>query len=133
MVFGARSPTLSASVFGVNALVAVCRNNTDPQLIFTQLPDPPPTESWDCEALGLSVATGDSVRLFASARVPGASQDFSGTATRVAPNATVQCANTTQLVQVTVPFGNGSWSCTDGGLPISGGDIVSATITGTAE
>jgi len=127
------SVTLSATVFGVNALGATCENKTASRSIFTPLPDPSPGESWDCEALGLDVSAGDIVRLIVRARVPDPPARFTGTASRVALGATVRCVNQTQFVQVIVRLQDENWDCTDAGLPIAGGDIVFSTITGHAE
>lgn len=127
------APTLGASVTGVNSSFGLCRNLTTSQTVITPLQQPPPTESWDCEALGLTVAPGDAVRLVARSVVPPSTSTFQGTVTRVADGATAQCANITQMTQVIVPVVGGAWDCIAGGLPVDALDRVSVTIAGSAE
>jgi hypothetical protein len=124
---------LGASVTGVNSSFGLCRNLTAPQTVITPLQQPLPTESWDCEALGLTVAPGDEVRLVARSIVPPSASTFRGTVTRVMDGATAQCANTTQMTQVIVPVVGGAWNCITGGLPVNAFDRVSVTITGSVE
>jgi len=123
--------SLRATVIGVDAFAAACKNQTDPQAVATPLPGETPAELWDCEALGLTATPGDSVRLVVRAHVPEGAQDFRGTTGRLASPAKVHCINSTQGVEISVPFIRGIWSCTDAGLPMAEGDVVIARIIGT--
>jgi hypothetical protein len=122
---------LGGTVVGINARFAACVNATDPQSVVTPLPGLALVESWDCEALGLTATTGDTVRLIVSGT--GFTASFAGRVDAL-EGGTVLCRNLKQGVDVTAPVANaGGWSCTVAGLPVARGDRVQAIVTGTAQ
>jgi hypothetical protein len=130
LVFG-RAATLGASVSGINARFAGCTNTTDPQTVFTPLPDLVPDESWDCEALGLTITPGDNVLLFG--RGTSVTAAFSGDAGGLETGATALCTNFTQGAFIpTVLDEAGGFDCVEAGLPLVNGDMVSVVLSGVA-
>jgi len=133
-VVGLVDPTspLGATVVGINARFAACINTTDPQTVSTSLPDLKLTESWNCEELGLTVSSGDAVRLAVGGT--GYTGVFDGEADRLASEGEALCRNITQGVDVTASLTpDGQWSCTAAGLPVTAGDRVRAIVSGTVE
>jgi hypothetical protein len=123
---------LGATVVGINARFAACVNTTNSQSVSTPLPDLMLVESWNCEELGLTVSSGDAVRIAVGGT--GYTGVFDGEADRLASGGEALCRNITQGVDVTASLTpDGQWSCTGAGLPVTAGDRVRAIVSATVE
>jgi hypothetical protein len=121
--------SVGGSVAGINARFAGCINLTASQEAFAPLPDLRAIESWNCDDLGVTSTTGDTVRLIVGGAGVGTS--FLGQA-RGLEVLDVLCRNETHGVGVKPPVSDqGVWDCFSAGLPIAPGDVVRAIVTGT--
>jgi hypothetical protein len=132
VVFG-RGPTpLSLSILGADARVAVCRNLTDPQTVVADSPDVRPRDSWDCEALGVTVLPDHQVSMLV--RGISVTPALQGSAGGVASGAAAWCRNDSSGATVQTPVApDGSWNCVAAGLPVAHGDEVIVVVRGRAE
>ncbi len=122
---------VGATVDGVDATVAFCANLTDPQRVVLTFPGPELNESWLCEDSGFTASPADVVRVFVGGRA--ASDAFRGRVDGLT-GGRVFCRNLTQGVDVPAALsGTGDWDCQASGLPLTPGDVVQASITGSAE
>ncbi len=136
LIFGQADPEpVGVEVRGVDTRVVLCLNQADGQRVLAPFPGTELRVEVDCEALGLQVASGEGVLMYAAATGVALPQAmFSGITRGLATGATARCRNLTQGGSVSVPIGaDGVWNCSAAGLPIAPSDEVVAIVLGVAE
>ncbi len=123
----------SATIFGADLQVAVCRNQTTQQSVAIPLPEPRGNDFIDCEGAGLAISPGDALLLIAVG-ISVDDQVPEGSVFRVPRNSTVVCRNLTEPDTALARVGaDGRFNCADAQLRAVTGDRVLAVIVGTAE
>ncbi len=114
---------VGGAVSGMRALEVRCQNATTSQSIQFSLSG---ETSWDCEAQGLTVGSGDVVRQ----RVIGQAVDGAAGSVTGLERSSVICRNVTTGQSVPVPMAGDSWDCVAAGLVVSQGDRVEQRVGG---
>lgn len=121
----------AATAFGLDSLIAGCSNLTTGAAEVVQLPEVRLSVRVDCEAIGVAVAEGDSLRLQFSGRNFGPRLD--GTTEGLDPDGLVTCRNNTTGDSVSERLGEDlAFDCVAAGLAVSNQDLVVITIGGPA-
>jgi hypothetical protein len=117
---------LGGSVTGLAPKRVTCSNPTTGEREQAKTSE----ASWDCEALGLEVTTGDKVQTSVSGVTM--SSAVGGSVARMTPSS-VTCENVTTGQRVKTRTSVTSWDCQGLGLTVSPGDTVTTGASGTAE
>lgn len=126
---GAREP-VGGSVTGLHARTVTCQNRDTGQGVRERLHG---GVTWDCEAIGLSVAVGQTVRTSARAIVPASRlEPVGGAVTGMTPTA-VFCQNLTSGQELTISTNAKSWDCEALGLVVDTGNTVLTGASGTVD
>jgi hypothetical protein len=119
---------LGGALAGLSGIAARCRNETTGAVVAIPLAG---GRSWDCEAAGLAVGSGDTVTLLARGQAVGA--QAGARANGMAGHLAV-CRNERTRQTVRIQLGGGrAWDCAAAGLVVEAGDRVSVGVRGTAE
>ena len=122
--------SLGASVSGIIPHTAVCKNITTEQQVTLSHP----ASTWDCEAAGLPVSSGDRVAMRVQGTVEESAMDVSGVVSGLAPTSG-GCTNLTTGQQVKFQDMRGATaaSCAFAGLVVQAGHTVQMSVQGTTE
>jgi hypothetical protein len=117
--------TFGGSVTGLTMQKVICQDRTTGGKVGVKASGP----SWDCEALGLAVETGDRVQTNARGTATGGGS-IGGSVTRM-NTSSVFCQNITAGTKVEVASQVASWDCGAMGFVVSPGDTVVTGAAGT--
>jgi hypothetical protein len=121
---------LSGWVTGLTPQTVTCKDVTTGQVVTLN----DPATSWDCEAAGSAVTSGDQVSMRAQGPVEQGATDVGGAVTGMAPSRG-GCTNLTtgQQVQFQHMVGATAASCVAAGLVVYPGDTIQISVQGAAE
>jgi hypothetical protein len=121
---------LSGWVTGLTPETVTCKDVTTGQVVTLNNP----ATSWDCEAAGVAITSGDQVSMRVQGPVEPGATDVGGAVTGMAPSSG-GCTNLTtgQSVQFQHMVGATAASCVAAGLAVHAGDTVQISAQGAAE
>src|SRR5262249_29732227 len=121
---------LSGWVTGLTPETVSCKDVTTGQVVTLN----DPATSWDCEAAGIAITSGDQVSMRAQGPVEQGATDVGGAVTGMTPSSG-GCTNLTTGQSVTFQHmvGATAGSCVAAGLMVHPGDQVQMSVAGAAE